>query len=288
MSLLMQKVSFSSNVSKIFQLGTLAKFSSGADSKDISVTVNEKTGVANMKLQRAPVNSLNTAFLKNIENTLDQLKQEKVKGVILSSGLPKIFSAGLDILEMYQCTEESLSAFWTQLQNTWMKLYATNYPTVALVNGHAPGAGCQLAMSCEYRIMLNSKYTTGLNETKMGIIAPFWFVDTMINVIGTRQTEYALTSGKLFTSAEALQVGLIDEEVADESEGFQKAEAFLSQYASIPGQTRHMTKMMLREKIINNLVQNREKDLKNVIQLITAPQVQKGLGLYLQSLKKKA
>ncbi|XP_026685347.1 enoyl-CoA delta isomerase 1, mitochondrial-like [Diaphorina citri] len=153
--------------------------------------------------------------------------------------------------------------------------------------GHAPGAGCQFAMSCEYRIMVGPKYTIGLNETKMGIIAPFWFVDTMVHTLGPRQTELALTSGKMFTSAEALKVGLIDEEVTSEEEAITRAETFLAQYATIPGAARKLTKLMLREKTISNLMENKEKDLKNVVDLITSPQVQKGLGLYLQSLKKK-
>uniref|UniRef100_A0A8D8RHZ7 Enoyl-CoA delta isomerase 1, mitochondrial n=1 Tax=Cacopsylla melanoneura TaxID=428564 RepID=A0A8D8RHZ7_9HEMI len=245
------------------------------------------SGVATVKLQRTPVNSLNTGFLKNIESTLNSLEKEKARGLILTSGLPKIFTAGLDILELYNCTPESLTAFWTQLQSTWLRLHATSFPSVALINGHAPGAGCQLAMSCEYRIMLGPKYTIGLNETKMGIIAPFWFVDTMVDTLGPRQAELALTSGKLFTSSEALKVGLIDEEAGSEEEGIAKAEAFLSLYATIPGTARKLTKLMIREKTISNLMKNKEKDLKTVIELITSPQVQKGLGLYLQSLKKK-
>uniref|UniRef100_A0A8D8RJU9 Enoyl-CoA delta isomerase 1, mitochondrial n=1 Tax=Cacopsylla melanoneura TaxID=428564 RepID=A0A8D8RJU9_9HEMI len=285
MSLFVKKALFMVPKSKSFPTGIIARFSSATG--DIGVTVNDKTGVATVKLQRTPVNSLNTGFLKNIESTLNSLEKEKARGLILTSGLPKIFTAGLDILELYNCTPESLTAFWTQLQSTWLRLHATSFPSVALINGHAPGAGCQLAMSCEYRIMLGPKYTIGLNETKMGIIAPFWFVDTMVDTLGPRQAELALTSGKLFTSSEALKVGLIDEEAGSEEEGIAKAEAFLSLYATIPGTARKLTKLMIREKTISNLMKNKEKDLKTVIELITSPQVQKGLGLYLQSLKKK-
>lgn len=272
---------------KSLSVAMVSRFSSTSDSKDIGVSVNEKTGVATVKLQRAPVNSLNTEFLKNIETTLNTLEKEKARGLILTSGLPNIFTAGLDIMELYNCTPESLTVFWTQLQSTWLKLHVTSFPSVALINGHAPGAGAQLAMSCEYRIMLGPKYTIGLNETRMGIIAPFWFVDTMVYTLGARQAELALTSGKLFTSAEALRVGLIDEEAVSEEEGVSKAEAFLAQYALIPGMARKLTKLMVREKTISHLMNNKDKDLRNVIDLITSAQVQKGLGLYLQSLKKK-
>lgn len=37
-------------------------------------------------------------------------------GVVLASGVPKIFSAGLDIREMYNKDEAHLREFWGSLQ----------------------------------------------------------------------------------------------------------------------------------------------------------------------------
>lgn len=72
--------------------------------------------------------------------------------------------------------------------------------------GHAPAGGCLLAMSCEYRIMVNGKFTIGLNETALGIVAPTWFMDTMCHTIPIRQAEYALTTARMFSVDEALKV----------------------------------------------------------------------------------
>lgn len=41
--------------------------------------------------------------------------------------------------------------------------------------GSSPAGGCLMALSCDYRIMAdNPKYKIGLNETRLGIVAPFW------------------------------------------------------------------------------------------------------------------
>lgn len=48
--------------------------------------------------------------------------------------VPKIFSAGLDILEMFQPKEERLHDFWRTLQNMWLQLYMSPLPIVAAVN----------------------------------------------------------------------------------------------------------------------------------------------------------
>jgi 3,2-trans-enoyl-CoA isomerase len=45
-----------------------------------------------------------------------------------------VFCAGLDIQEMYKPKPERVAAFWTALQDTWLKLYGSSYPTAAAVN----------------------------------------------------------------------------------------------------------------------------------------------------------
>lgn len=141
-------------------------------------------------------------------------------------------------------------------------------------------------MSTEYRIMLNN-FTIGLNETQLGIVAPSWFASTMRNTIGIRQTELALTTGRLFKTEEALQVGLIDEIVKDKAEGIAKAEEFIKKFAKIPPMARNLSKAQIRGKDIQALKDNRETDLNTFLAVITNPKVQKGLELYLASLKQK-
>ena len=56
--------------------------------------------------------------------------------------------------------------------------------------------------------MQGPKFTIGLNETLLGIVAPFWFKDSMFNTVGHRHTELALMRGTLFTAQEAFNIGL--------------------------------------------------------------------------------
>jgi len=252
----------------------------------VSVAVNEKTGVATATLQRPPVNSLNLELLTDLSNTLSELEKNKCRGLILTSSSKSVFSAGLDILEMYRPDPTRVKQFWTTLQQAWIKLYGTSYPTVAVINGHSPAGGCLLALSCEYRIMLNN-FTIGLNETQLGIVAPQWFIASMRNTIGLRQSEVALTTGRLFKTDEALNVGLVDEIAASKEEGLQKAELFLQRFARIPPTARALTKQSLRGGDIQNLVNNQQKDLEAFLAHVNQEKIQKGLELYLESLKQK-
>lgn len=121
-----------------------------------------------------------------------------------SQSQPKVFSAGLDIMEMYGKSPERCGVFWKAVQEMWLKLYSSNMVTVAAINvrinptclshfaclsntwskcpacfsspqGSSPAGGCLMSLTCDYRIMAdNPRYSIGLNETQLGIVAPFW------------------------------------------------------------------------------------------------------------------
>lgn len=144
-----------------------------------------------------------------------------------------------------------------------------------------------MAISCEYRVMVDN-FTIGLNETQLGIVAPFWFVDAYKAVLGTRQTELALTTGRLFTTQEAMKLGLIDEVATDKTDAVAKCEAFMAKFSKISPLARSTTKMNVRGGIVKKLVERREEDLKIFLGSVTHPKVQKGLEMYLQALKAKS
>lgn len=274
------------NLSKMI-VGKCLKRSYTAGAKFVSVNVNDKTGYATLEMQRPPVNSLNTELLTNISSVLQECETNNCRGLILTSKSDGVFSAGLDILEMYKPNPDRVRNFWSILQDTWIKLYGASYPTVSLINGHAPAGGCLLACSTEYRIMY-SNCTIGLNETKLGIVAPFWFIDSFQNVIGFRQSELALTAGYMFKTDEALKVGLIDDVAENRNEGMSKAEAFLNKFTQVSPKARSITKSFIRRNFIEKLIKNKEEDLQMFLNSVQNPQVQKSLGVYLESLKKKS
>jgi 3,2-trans-enoyl-CoA isomerase len=57
----------------------------------------------------------------------------------------------------------------------------------------------------------------------------------MKNVLSNRQAELALTTGHLFTTDEALKIGLIDEMATDKADAIAKAEKFLIGMSKISG-----------------------------------------------------
>uniref|UniRef100_A0A182NNP0 Enoyl-CoA delta isomerase 1, mitochondrial n=1 Tax=Anopheles dirus TaxID=7168 RepID=A0A182NNP0_9DIPT len=273
--------------SRLVAPGARAFSSDTGNSKLVLTEVDDKTGYATVTLNRPPVNSLSLELLTAISDALDDLQNNKSRGMILTSSSNTVFSAGLDIMEMYKPNQDRLRAFWSTLQDVWFKLYGSPFPTAAAINGHAPAGGCLLSLCCEYRVMCPN-YTIGLNETQLGIVAPTWFQASLRNTISRRESELALTLGKMYTTDEALKVGLVDEVAENKEKALEQATNFLNRFRKISPMARAMTKQALRSKDIVELEDNRSQDIDLFVYAVNQPNVQKGLEVYLESLKKKA
>lgn len=215
---------------------------------------------------------------------IKEIEASKAKAMILTSSSP-VFSAGLDMLEMHQPKEDRLREFWTALQQVYIDLYGSKLATIASITGPAPAAGCMLAMACDYRI-ISEKAIIGLNEAQFGLVAPPWMGDLMLKTVGHREAEKALMLGTLYSAKDALNVGLVDE-VVDGKELKEKCILKAQEWNKIPVHSRVASKMFLRKDQLDHLLETRSKDVDDFVGLCLSDPIQKGLGLYLESLKKK-
>ncbi len=77
---------------------------------------SENREVAVVQMRRQPVNGLNADFMVELEETLNVLQNDNsYRGIILSSGNPDVFSAGLDIPNLYQKSSSHFSELWKSL-----------------------------------------------------------------------------------------------------------------------------------------------------------------------------
>ena len=162
---------------------------------------------------------------------------------------------------------------------------------MAAIHGHAPAAGCMLALSCDYRIMASADDSVkspsiGLNETKLGIVAPPWLGQQMIDTVGQRRAELGLSLGLLYDPNEALAIGLVDE-LVPKDKVLEAAQAEAKKWGNIPARARFASKMLARKARLDQLEATRKEDTDFFCSFVTNTGVQKTLESYLQSLAKK-
>ena len=230
--------------------------------------------------------SLSLEVLRGLKEVLDEVKGDKeIRGVVLGSTSTAIFNAGLDISEFLQ-EEERLRAFWGSLQDAVLALYNLPKPTVAAIVGHAPAGGCAMAMATDYRVMSAGLGRIGLNETQLGIVAPYWFGDLMVRTVGHRQAELHLGLGSLLSPEDALAINLVDE-IIEADKVREKAVEVLAKLIAVPAGPYAASKATLRTPVMAGLAANKEADIDNFVTVIRDPRVQQGLKMAVEALKNK-
>ncbi|XP_033092005.1 enoyl-CoA delta isomerase 1, mitochondrial isoform X1 [Trachypithecus francoisi] len=257
-------------------------------SQRVLVEPDAGAGVAVMKLKHPPVNTLSLEFLTELVICLEKLESDRsFRGVVLTSDCPGVFSAGLDLTEMCGRSPAHYAEYWKAVQELWLRFYQSNLVLVSAINGACPAGGCLMTLTCDYRVLAdNPRYCIGLNETQLGIVAPFWFKDTLENIIGHRAAERALQLGLLFPPAEALQVGIVDQ-VVPEEQVQSTALSAIAQWMTTPDHARQLTKAMMRKATASRLITQRDADVQNFVSFISKDSIQKSLQLYLERLKEK-
>jgi 3,2-trans-enoyl-CoA isomerase len=167
---------------------------------------------------------------------------------------------------MHKPDMKRLIMFWSSFQDLYLDLYGSRLACIAAMQGHAPAAGCMLALSCDYRIMAETtekhRPTIGLNESKLGIVAPPWLGQQMVDTVGRRNAEISLALGTLYSPEEALKIGLVDLVVPLDQVEAKASEAAL-QWAKIPAQARVASKRMIRKDRLDRLKASRSQDVEH-------------------------
>lgn len=209
--------------------------------------VKHEGGYVSLLLSSKPVNALSYPFMNELKITIENLeKDSSVKGFIITSNIQKIFSAGLDLRELYKPKKENFIRFWSTFQELIYTICKSKLASVAAINGQCPAGGCILSMACDYRIMMKG-FNIGLNETQIGLVAPLWAVDLMKNTIGVRKTDYLCQTGDLISSEEALKCGLVDQVVDSLEELKTKSHEMIKKFVAVPDFARARTKWDVRK-----------------------------------------
>ena len=134
-----------------------------------------------------------------------------VRAVVLK-GSGRSFSSGLDRKMFAASSPASVSDIETyQLGFTWLR--EPSILTVAAVQGYALGAGCQLALSCDLRVLADDAQLA-LPEPSLGLVPDLTGTHPLVHAVGyARALEMCLTGRKL-PADECLRIGLANSVVA--------------------------------------------------------------------------
>ncbi len=179
-----------------------------------AINLTEKNGIATLTfdLPNEKVNKLSSSVMNELKNHLEKIKTSNYKFVVFKSAKPKIFIAGADIEEIKHLkTEPDVRAAVNGGQSIFNMIEDLPMPTMALINGACAGGGCELILSCDYRIASDDSSTRiGLPETQLGILPGFGGCVRLPRVVGIQAALDVILAGKLLNAKKAQKIGLVD------------------------------------------------------------------------------
>ncbi len=249
----------------------------------------KEEGYVIVELNRPKVNAINFQMVQEIRETFKQLgEDDTVKGVILT-GLSGVFSAGLDLIELYDFDETQMGSFFLAFGSMHKELAMFPKPFISAIGGHCPAGGTVITVTSDYRVMAdNEKYKIGLNEMAVNVQISINFVEAYTYWLGRGTAYRYLMEGKLMNPQEALETGLVDEIVPLE-EVLDQAEKKMQVYLQAEPTIWSNTKAKLRRTWFANLTNEEasQQELEEVSKVWWSPSVRAKLGAFVSFLKNK-
>lgn len=156
------------------------------------------------------LNALNKDVFTDLNIAFDEIENNaEIKAAIITGAGPKAFVAGADISEFNALNKQEAMALAKRGQDTFARIENSSKPIVAAVNGFALGGGCELAMSCHFRVASeNAKF--GQPEVNLGLIPGYGGTQRLVQLIGKGKAMELLMSAHMIDANEAKQLGLVN------------------------------------------------------------------------------
>lgn len=189
-----------------------------AETKDIFTRI--ENSVCTLTLNRPEKrNSLTRDSLKLLRDELMRLgKNPDVRCIVIRGSGDRAFCSGYDITSISD--EETAIENGHPLTEAMQAVKSYPLPVIAMINGHAFGAGLELAATCDLRVCVDDA-ELAIPPVKLGVTYHYSGIKQFLNLVGPGFTRELFLTGKPVNAERALEKGLVDHVVKrDELEKF--------------------------------------------------------------------
>jgi len=180
-----------------------------SEPKDILISKDKS--VLTISFNRPEKRNLVTPeMLDHLRDTLNNKEiQQMVRCVIIRGEGWNAFSSGYDIHSIGENDMIKNHEGTNHLPLAARSIEDFPYPVIAMMNGHAFGAGLEIAVSCDFRICVeNAKL--GMPPAKLGVVYSYSGIRKFLNLIGSGYTKELFLIGNPVDSVKAEKIGLVN------------------------------------------------------------------------------
>ena len=176
-----------------------------------ALLVDRADGIATITMNRPEArNALDLTMREEMLGALDELERDPAVRVVLLTGAGGHFSAGGDVKSMQKKHTAAEGRARVELLNRFvLRLFSFSKPTIAMVDGFAVGAGCNIALGCDM-IVASDRAKFGQLFCKIGLAVDGGGTWLLPRVVGMARAKELIFTGDVIDAAEAARIGLVN------------------------------------------------------------------------------
>jgi enoyl-CoA hydratase len=179
---------------------------------DAAIRVERRGGVVRCTLDRPPLNLFEPGLIAALRATFETLAADSTVRLAVLTGAGRAFTGGMNVHVLRDLDAARATALITSLHDAIEAVHRAPFPVVAAVNGHALGAGFELAIACDLRVAA-AEATFGLPEVRVGVPSVIQAA-LLPPLVGPARAADLLLTGRTIDAEEALAWGLVNRVVA--------------------------------------------------------------------------
>lgn len=235
--------------------------------------------IGTVKMNRPPANAFNLEFVNEFSDAIEQFTvNPEVRVMIITSDIDKIFATGADIKLMSTMDNERVHSGLIHLLD---RIQSSPKPVIAMINGHALGGGCELALCCDFRFMEKDRSRIGLPEINLGIISAAGGTQRLCQLLGRGKAIELLFEGAQISAGEALNIGLIHK-AFNREELMEKTVAYANKLANQAPIAIGLIKKCINEGVDADLKKGLALEREALLTALQTEDAKEGIQAYLE------
>lgn len=237
----------------------------------VGLVVEVEGAVATVTLDRPQVRNAQTpAMWRGLATIGERLVADDAVRVVVVRGAGTSFSAGLDramldptsstegvesVADLLSRSEEEMSATIDDYQRGFTWLRDPSFVSIAAVQGYAVGAGFQLALSCDLRVLTDDAQLC-MKEAALGLVPDLTGTKPLVEAVGYSRALEICATARMVGAEEAVRIGIALTAVPTDQLAATVAHLVESLTAPMPGAVRE-TKALVQTAAASSLEDQR-------------------------------
>lgn len=233
------------------------------------------------------LNALDQAMAEECMQALEDCARDVAIRALLITGAGRAFCAGGDVKSLKEAADKGESQLLADLLkavgNLCLRIRDLPKPVLAVVNGHATGAGFALALACDLALA-STEARFRMAFTGLGLIPDAGSTFILPRLIGLRQASELAFLDRTLTAQEALALGLVNR-LADPEALNEEAWEWVDKLAAGPTQALGRAKQLMQRGLSGDLAKQIELEIAAQLELGKTADHREGLAAFLEKRK---